>query len=123
MPSTKAEGFPNAADVCMILESCSKNGVHQLKLGTLEVSFGGPIVNLEQIQPPGAAYPATSPENVIQAQHTEEKAAHEEQEVAAREQQVAELIITDPYLAEQLAEKGELELPGPGDLEDDGNSG
>lgn len=106
----------------MILESCSKNGVYQLKLGALEVSFGGPLKSLEHAPAPGPTIPATSPENVIQAQHTEEEAAHEEQEVAAREQQVAELIITDPYLAEQLAEKGELELPGPGDIEDDGNS-
>lgn len=106
----------------MILESCAKHGVSQLKLGPLEVAFGGPIQSLEQIPPPGAAQPATSPENVIQAQHTEERNAHEEQEVATREQQVAELLITDPYLAEQLAAQGELTLPEAGDVEDDGNS-
>jgi hypothetical protein len=105
----------------MILESCAKHGVSQLKLGPLEVAFGGPIQSLAQIQPPGATQPATSPENVIQAQHTEERNAQEEQEVAARESQVAELLITDPYLAEQLAEKGELTLPEAGDAENDGN--
>lgn len=105
----------------MILESCAKHGVSQLKLGPLEVAFGGPIKSLAEILPPGAAQPETSPENVIQAQHTEERIAHEEQEAATREQQVAELLITDPYLAEQLAEKGELKLPEAGDVEDDGN--
>ena len=114
--------FPNAKDLCSILEACSQTGVSQLKLGSLEVSFGGPITKFELALAPGPIIPATSPENVIQAQHTEERNAHEEQEVAAREQQVAELLITDPYLAEKLAAQGEFELPGPGDVGDDGNS-
>lgn len=104
----------------MILESCSKHGVSQLKLGSLEVSFGGPIVSFEQALAPGPINTGQSPENVIQAQRTEENNAQEEQEVVARETQVAELFITNPYLAEQLAASGELELPEAGDDENDG---
>ena len=106
----------------MILDACSRNGVAQLKLGAFEVSFGGPITSFEHALAPGPINPATSPENVIQAQTTEEQIAHEEQEIATKEQQIAELMITNPALAEKLMEDGDLLPPAQGDVEDDGIS-
>lgn len=109
------QSWPNAEDICKIVVACREAGVATLKCGPLEVSF------IHVVKPPPldphitgpAPTPAGEvPEQIIQAQQQVEKTSHIEQEIQTRERQVAELMVTDPLLAEQLMEEGELEPAG-----------
>lgn len=121
---TSSMKVENVEEICKILDACSKNGVVVLKYGCLEVRFKGPEPSPlvpSTLTAPGPEIPVESPAHVTQAQTQVEKEALEEQEIAARHQQVAELLLEDPLRAEEMMERGELELPTPGDVKDDGS--
>lgn len=117
MPSKTPDQLLSAEDVCKILESCSKNGVRELKFAELAVSFG-PAPLVAHFPAPGPEISGQNPENVIQVQTQEEEKTQEEQGLSLRQRQIAELMITDPYHAEQLMQSGELIPPGPGEMDD-----
>lgn len=110
----KMESLPNATEICKIIVTCRRAGVSSLKLGPLEVEFGArsapPLpdpalqVHIGAVPPPAAQVP----EQTIQAQREIEKLSLEEQGIQTREEQVAELLVTDPLLAEDLMMMGEL---------------
>lgn len=116
------EKFPKYEEICKIIVTCRKAGVSSLKLGDLEVVFGS-VTNdtkqpdpfsLPQVPQSGASPTpeAQVPGQTIQAQQRLEEDNHEEQGIQAREEQIAELMVTDPLLAEELMERGELEPIG-----------
>ncbi len=112
------QSFPNAEDICKIVVACKGAGVSTLKCGPLEVSFAGlnpaaePLPLSPHISGPAPTPAGQVPEQIIQAQQQAEIASHIEQEIETREMQVAELMVTNPLLAEQLMEQEELEPAG-----------
>jgi hypothetical protein len=99
-------------NVCLIIESCAKNGVYLFKLGDLEVHLG--------VKPsaPGPAILESHPEKIIQEQIKQEKEAIEDEEIRTKESQIEELLITDPFKAEELILQGDL-VPGEDDAGND----
>lgn len=116
------ENFPKADDICKILAACRKSGVDSIEVGPLKATFARfarvsePACEASPSpQPISGASPtpeAQVPGQTIQAQQKLEEDSHEEQGIQTREQQIAELMITDPLLAEELMERGELEPIG-----------
>lgn len=91
--------FPSVQDLCKLILTCRKYGVSHIKYGSAEINFSGSA--------PGPAQPA--PQKVIEEQSHIQKEVLAKEELSTREDQIAELLITDPLLAEELMEMGELE--------------
>lgn len=96
----------SAADIVTILEASRKNGVSKLKFDTLEVFFDASLHD----GPSGAQTVKSeqSAEQIAHTQNEEEKKAIEADEFSVREDQIAELLISDPLLAEELMLQGDL---------------
>ena len=94
-----------ATEVCLILDSCAKNGVSTLKFGALEASWVShpPLVqNSLDAHIPGTEIPEIN--------HSEKtKEALEVSELNLREEQLAMALIEDPEQYERLLAQGELE--------------
>ncbi len=88
-------------DVCRILEACAKNGVTEIKLGTLVARFDRPVKAPEQAL-------VAAPAQVSAEQAKIEEEAHLKNELSFREEQLAELRLTNPKLYEELVASGEL---------------
>lgn len=105
MQEVGSSPFAKAEDLCKILESCAKSGVTVLKFGQLEVSFlPHPTIPGDAAPTPAAVVTGKPTQTQIKA----ENLSIEEQALALREMQIAELRFTDPLLAEELMEDGEL---------------
>ena len=107
-----AKPFLSGEEICKIIGVCSKHGVSQFTYGPLSFTFGVTLA----AEP--TKFGQSTPEKVIQEQQNEEKTAILHEEIQTKEEQVAELMVTDPYLAEKLMAEGELEPDFVG--EDDG---
>lgn len=104
--------FISGAEICKIIESCAKKGVLELKYGPLHLKFAG---KTQESTARGPKIPTESaPENIIQAQNKEQEEALFREELKTRDEQIAELIVTDPLLAEELMAEGELEESNDG---------
>jgi hypothetical protein len=114
MDGLNAHFFPKAEEVCKIIATCRRNGVAYFEMGGLKVDFYAPdarearVVSPESLQVPNVGAPTTPvaevPGKTIQA----EAEFIEEQGIQTREEQIAELLITDPLLAEEMMESGDL---------------
>lgn len=91
--------------ICVIIESCAKHGVAELKFQDLHVKFGKSAI--QELGPQNS----NSPEAEISEEQHEEQTAHaiEKDEVDLREEQLEELFLTDPMAAEEMLRNGEFE--------------
>lgn len=109
LPPEKTALTPDAV-VC-ILEACARTGVSSICFANLKVTFR------EQTKHAKPQEHITQPEAEIsdhQNLKTQERYLNEE-EAQTREDQIAELFITNPQLAEQMIQNGELSQDdGPG---------
>jgi hypothetical protein len=95
----------SATEVCLIIRACSESQVTQLKLGDLEISLGH--------KAPEPVLTAPTPDTAISEIQTQiEKEELVEQEIRLRDDQIKQMLIEDPYEAEKLMIKGELESDG-----------
>jgi hypothetical protein len=118
--------FPKAEEVCKILAACKENGVYRLKCGPLEVDFA-PAALLSDPQAPYGAAPtmaAEAPQSSLQAtQNKIEAESLEEQGISTKERQLAEMLIEDPYRAEQMMIEEASDLEPVGDNDGSGFDG
>ncbi len=94
----------SVADVCLILESCGKNHVAELKLGALQVKFGSQARETTS----GAVELSVDAAELASLQEKLAQKSLESDEIRVREQQVAEMPLTDPLLYEEMLARGEL---------------
>ena len=89
-------------DICLIIETCAKNGVTILKFGDLDLNFGKPA---EPVQI------ASTPDKAISDANHElnTKNAIEKDEIDLREDAIAHMIVENPVMAEQMLLDEELE--------------
>ena len=100
-----------AKELCEIIRQCKQDGVTELTLGDLYLSFQPKVVK-PQVLPitPTSTQP---PDAEISAEIQKQSEASIEQDaLTLRQQQIDELTILNPLLAEQLIAQGELEIDG-----------
>ena len=104
--------FLSGKEICTIIDICAKKGVGEFVYGPLSFKFG------PKLAPQPARTGPSVPENVIQEQISIEKDALLSEELQTKEEQIAELMISNPLLAEELMIGGDLESNSDEDLED-----
>lgn len=98
-----------ATEIIAILEASRKNRVHLLKLMDFEAEFF-PVAGV-QIAGSGklTGHKAQPADEMAEPNHQKQsEESLELDELQAREDQIADLLLTDPLLAEQLIQQGEL---------------
>lgn len=115
MSSMKAEiSSLSSAEVCSIIEACSKGQVTSLKFQGLELKRETPVLSFAPNQ-----YPVTE---ITESQHKQmTKESIEAAEIETREMQMRELALTDPLAFEEMLAKGELEGNQDDEYDDDGD--
>lgn len=115
MPTTGTDSkVVDSQEICSIIESCAMHGVTLLKLGDLHIEFNGQAKKLAKT-PVSPALPVArenqSPDTEISDdQHKKNNdEAILQNEMQLRAEQIAELLVTDPRMAEEMLENGELE--------------
>jgi hypothetical protein len=100
----------SSAEVCSILETSAKAGVSELKFGGLEVKFGKPAEERPRAPGPQPTPVLPVPVEALteEAHTTQSKESLELESIRIKERQFQELLITNPLLAEQMIENGEL---------------
>jgi hypothetical protein len=106
----------DGAQICSIIESCSKYGVTKLQFGDLHLELGpqaepaGPGASTPEFQPPDA--------KMSEIQKQEELKDLEAQSVRLREDELAEKLLTDPEGFEEMLQQGDIDdADEPGDEE------
>lgn len=97
------KNFLSGKEICTIIETCAKKGVEEFAYGPLSFNFSAKTAS----QP--ARSGTSSPEHVLQEQINIEKDVLLSEELQTKEEQIAELMISNPLLAEELMAEGELE--------------
>lgn len=97
-----------ASEVCLIITASAKAGLSVLKFGDLQIEFARQ--EPEPIGSPPLSEPGAIPtaEMVAPLQKVEEQKSTEMDELRLREEQLAELLITDPFAAEEMIRNGDL---------------
>lgn len=106
------KNFLSGKEICTIIETCAKKGVGEFSYGPLSFNFGN------RLAPQPARNGPQKPENVIQEQQNIEKETLLTEELRTKDDQIAELMITNPLLAEELMIEGELEDSDEDDTDD-----
>lgn len=110
------------AEACLIISLSAKEGVSVLKFRGLQVEFG--TLSKDRPEPPSSPSPwkpGVIPSAAMEVPPHEEQAkeAAELDELRLREEQIEELLLTDPFKAEELIRDGDLEeMNGPFDSDD-----
>jgi len=91
--------FFNAVDICNIIKVCGEAGVSDFRVGDFSVSFGKSSKHTASNTPEEAI----SVEQVLQAERSLAQA-----EAEIKEDQLNQMLIEDPFAAEELIMSGEF---------------
>jgi hypothetical protein len=116
-PSNKnwMSGNMNSNDICTIIEACSKCGVVNFKVDSLEIDFGKSISS----SPEGLPTNAPSKEQIDILQQVISKQALALDDYKARKSTLELLPLTDPVAYDELAMSGKLDTEEDGEDLDD----
>lgn len=126
IPPGNPKSSLSAEDLCRIIKACRESGVSELKFGELHAVFRqqtdevrapslarrdrmSELVEMERRLRAHSTRPPAPAAAIAANQAKEAKRALEEDETKLKNEELAELYLTNPKLAEEMLNQGELE--------------